>query len=124
MTAAMADVMGSAGLAWYQWKKHGRCAGLPPRDYFSLSREAYRSVARPEAFRRLDRDVTLPARVVEEAWLEANPRLEPDMLTVTCREGHVQEVRICLTKALAPRSCGPDVVRDCTLENARLPAIE
>ena len=25
---AMADVMGSGGLAWYQWQKHGRCSGL------------------------------------------------------------------------------------------------
>ena len=25
-TAAMADVMGSGSLAWYQWKKHGRRA--------------------------------------------------------------------------------------------------
>jgi len=124
MTAAMADVMGSGGLAWYQWRKHGRCAGLHPRDYFALSREAYASVTRPDVFRRLDRDVRLPARVVEEAWLEANPRLEPDMLTVTCRDGHVQEARICLTRALEPRPCGADVVRDCTLDDALLPAIE
>jgi ribonuclease T2 len=119
----MADVMGSAGLAFHQWRKHGRCSGLPPRDYFALSRAAYASVTRPEIFRRLERDVRLPARVVEEAWLEANPTLAPDMLTVTCRDGHVQEVRICLTRALEPRRCGADVRRDCAGE-ALLPAIE
>ena len=122
-TAAMADVMGSAGLAFHQWRKHGRCTGLPPRDYFALSRAAFASVARPEIFRRLERDVRLPARVVEDAWLEANPTLAPDMLTVTCRDGHVQEVRICLTRALEPRRCGADVRRDCAGE-ALLPAIE
>ncbi len=37
-TAAMADVMGSGGLAWAQWKKHGRCTGLSAEDYFALSR--------------------------------------------------------------------------------------
>jgi ribonuclease T2 len=46
------------------------------------------------------------------------------MLTVTCRDGFVQEVRICLTKALVPRYCGADVARDCTLGDALLPAIE
>jgi ribonuclease T2 len=66
----------------------------------------------------------LPAAVVEEAWLAANPGLTADMLTVTCRDGHVQEVRICLTTDLAPRDCAPDVRRDCSLEAARLPAIE
>jgi ribonuclease T2 len=124
LTATMAEVMGSGGLAWYQWKKHGRCAGLHPRDYFALAREAFGSVTRPEVFRRLDGDVRLPARVVEEAWLASNPSLAPDMLTVTCRDGFVQEVRICLTKALVPRYCGADVVRDCTLGDALLPAIE
>ena len=24
----MADIMGSGGLAWHQWQKHGRCSGL------------------------------------------------------------------------------------------------
>jgi len=124
MTGAMADIMGSGGLAWYQWQKHGRCAGLHPRDYFALAREAYHSVARPPVFRALDRDVALPASLVEEAWIEANPDLAPDMLTVTCRDGHVQEVRICLTRALVPRYCGPDVVQDCTLEDALFPAID
>jgi ribonuclease T2 len=37
------------------------------------------------------------------------------MLTVTCRAGRVQEVRICLTRDLEPRDCAPDVARDCTL---------
>jgi ribonuclease T2 len=77
-------------------------------------------VVRPDLLRRLDRVVRLPARVIEEAFLEANPELEPDMLTVTCRSGRVQEVRLCLTRDLEPRVCGDDVVRDCTLEGALL----
>lgn len=119
-TAAMADIMGSSGLAWHQWKKHGRCSGLASADYFSLSRRAYEGVARPEVFRKLDRAVKLPARVVEEAFLEANPGLVPDMLTITCKGGRIQEARLCLTKDLEPVSCGADVVRDCAMQDALL----
>jgi ribonuclease T2 len=122
MTAAMDDIMGSAGLAWHQWKKHGRCSGLSARAYYDLSRKAYTSVQMPEVFEKLDRAVQLPARVVEEAFLDANPGLRPEMVTVTCRRDDIQEVRICLTKDLSPRSCGPDVSRDCTLSKARLTA--
>ena len=43
----MADVMGSGGLAWYQWKKHGRCSGLPARDYFALGRRLYAALDLP-----------------------------------------------------------------------------
>ncbi len=117
-TGAMADIMGSAGLAWHQWRKHGVCSGLSAEDYYAVSRLAYDRVERPELLRRLDREVRLPARVIEEAFLEANPELEPDMLTVTCRAGRVQEVRLCLTRDLEPRVCGDDVVRDCALEAA------
>jgi ribonuclease T2 len=122
-TAAMADIMGGAGLAFYEWKKHGRCAGLAADEYFGLSRRAYGSVVIPEVFQGLGRDVELPASVVEDAFLEANPALQPDMVTVTCDAGMIEEVRVCLTKDLEFRTCGTDVVRDCTLQDAVMDAV-
>lgn len=119
-TRDMADIMASGGLAWHQWKKHGRCSGLSPEDYFGLSRKAYRAVTRPSVFRNLKDPVKLPAKIVEEAFLKENPDLRPDMLTVTCRDRRIQEVRICLTKNLTPRDCGRDVVRDCAMTDALL----
>jgi ribonuclease T2 len=105
-TAAMADIMGSGGLAWYQWKKHGRCTGLAPEDYFAASRLAYGSVALP-AFR--DDEVT--ADEVEAAFLDANPTLGADAVVVTCGGELIREVRICLDVGLSPRGCGADVER-------------
>ena len=113
--------MMSGGLAWHQWKKHGRCSGLSSEDYFRLSRLAYESVVRPEIFRRLPRDMALPPKVVEEAFLEANEGLTADGVTVTCRDGYVQEVRVCLDRELQPRICGWDARRDCTARSATMP---
>ncbi|MFT7592695.1 MAG: ribonuclease T2 [Paracoccaceae bacterium] len=118
MTAEMADIMGNAGLAWHQWKKHGTCSGLSAEDYFALSRRAYDSLNRPEVFRRLQRTVKLPASVVEEAFLKANPGWGRNMLTVTCKDGYIQEARLCLSRDLTPVPCGPDTVRDCSLTDA------
>ena len=118
MTGNMADIMGSGGSAWYQWKKHGRCAGLPADEYFATVRAAYAAVSRPEVFRNLPDGIALPASVVEAAFLEANPDMVADGVTVTCKESRIQEVRICLNKDLSPRACGADTVRDCTLQNA------
>lgn len=117
-TAGMADIMGSAGLAWYQWKKHGTCSGLAAVDYFALARRAYHRVNRPAVFRKLRDPVRLPASVVEEAFLKANPGWTADMLTITCREGRIQEARLCLSKDLDPIPCAPDTARDCRLPNA------
>ncbi|MGJ8618111.1 MAG: ribonuclease T2 family protein [Sulfitobacter sp.] len=118
MTSAMADIMGTSGLAWHQWKKHGVCTGLSAQDYYALSRRAYGLVKRPDIFRKLDRRVKLPASVVEDAFLKANPALEPDGITITCRDGHIQEARICLSRDLTPVPCGQDVVRDCQMKDA------
>ncbi|WP_299813926.1 ribonuclease T2 [uncultured Jannaschia sp.] len=119
-TDGMADIMGSAGLAFHEWKKHGTCSGLGPAAYFATSRAAYASIMRPPAIRDLGREVTLPAEVVEAAFLDANPDLSPDGVTVTCRAGRIQEVRICLTTELVPRACGADASRDCALDDALL----
>jgi ribonuclease T2 len=118
MTNDMADIMGTSGLAWHQWNKHGVCSGLTAAQYYDLSRKAYGTVVRPEIFRRLEKTVKLPASVVEEAFLKANPQLEPDMITITCKDGRIQEARICLSKSLEPVPCGRDVVRDCTARDA------
>ncbi|MEM6310990.1 MAG: ribonuclease T2 [Pseudomonadota bacterium] len=118
MTRDMSDIMGTSGLAWHQWNKHGTCSGLSAGAYYDLSRAAYGKITRPPIFRKLDRTVELPAAVVEDAFLKDNPTLEPDGITITCRDGHIQEARICLNKSLTPVPCGRDVIRDCTMKDA------
>ncbi len=122
-TNAMADIMGTGGLAWHQWKKHGRCAGLSSDDYFALSREAYGRITRPPLLRKLEDPVRLPASVIEEAFLEVNSELSADMITITCRDRYIQEARICMTRDLEFRTCGRDVIRDCTQSNAQFDPI-
>jgi ribonuclease T2 len=104
-TAAMADVMGSGGLAWHTWKKHGRCAEVDAATYFAQSRLAFGLVRAP------DLDVRMPAEAIEAAFLRANPGIAAQDLIVTCRDGRLNEVRLCLTRDLEPRACGADVAR-------------
>lgn len=118
MTADMADIMGTSGLAWHQWNKHGTCTGLDAPEYYALSRDAYAKINRPEILRRLTKPVRIAPHVIEQAFLQANSGLTKDGITITCRSGHIQEARICLTKELVPRACGADVIRDCRQKNA------
>ena len=123
MTTAMADIMGTSGLAWHQWKKHGRCSGLSAADYYAVSRKAYEQINRPDIFRKLRNDVHLPASVVEDAFMEANPKLLQNQITVTCKARKIQEVRICFSNDLKLQKCGPDVIRDCSLRDAGMDAM-
>ena len=123
MTAAMSDITGTSGLAWHAWNKHGRCSGLSAADYFEQSRKAFDAVNRPELLRKLNKPVTVPASVIEAAFLEENPNLFADAITITCKSGRIQEARICLTSDLEPRTCGADTIRDCTMSNALMDPI-
>lgn len=117
-TSAMADLFGSSGSAWHQWNKHGSCSGLSPDDYYALARQAYATITRPAVLRRLSDPVTLPASLIEDAFMRDNDGLDADEITITCRDGRIQEARICLTRDLELRECGSDVSRDCSLDDA------
>jgi ribonuclease T2 len=119
-TSAMADIMGGSGLAFYQWKKHGRCSGLSAPEFYRTARDAYTAVKIPALFEDVSRALTLPASVIEDAFVEANPDMQRDQITVTCKDGLIQEARMCLTKDLQFRRCGDDVIRDCRLQDAVL----
>ncbi len=107
------DLTESRGLLAHQWRKHGVCSGLSAEAYFALSRRAVEAVAVPPALERATRDAVVDPGVIETAFLEANPTFSRDGVTIKCKGGDFSEVRICLTKDLAPRRCGRDVIRDC-----------
>lgn len=123
MTARMADIMGGAGLAWHQWRKHGTCSGLDAPDYFATSRRAYASITRPPLLRQLEKDVAIRADVIEAAFLEVNPALTPEMIVVSCKAEYISEIRVCLTKDLTPRECGEDLRSNCAAKAYTLPHI-
>lgn len=80
-------------------------------------------IDRPEILRRIDEEMRLPPKAVESAFLEENEELDGDGITITCRDGHILEARICLTKLMEFRKCGMDIRRDCTASSARFPPI-
>ncbi len=121
-TAALEDIMGSDGLAWHEWKAHGRCSGLSSDAYLALMRKAHDAIQVPPLFAKVRQNLVVDPKVIEAAFLESNPALGPEDLAVTCDQSMISEVRICLTKDLAPRPCGPSL-RVCHLPTAELGAV-
>ena len=126
-TAAQADLFGVGWAAWHQWNKHGRCSGLSADDYFALSRTAIERVHLPDlpaAQEQVDMpEPELAPALLKKAFLAANPDFEAGMLTVTCRQGVINELRLCLNRALEPRACDDETLRRrCRLDAARMPA--
>lgn len=114
------DIMPSPDLVDYQWQKHGTCAGLPPRAYFKLLRNAYEKIQIPSDFSA--GRASLGPMAIERAFLSINPNLPAGGIAVICSRGALAEVRICLTKDLDFRTCN-EVDRDsCRAQAISVPA--
>ena len=110
-------------LARYEWRKHGTCTGKSPSDYFADVARARTAVTIPEAFTKPTGAQTFAPIDIERAFYAANPRLRPGMMTVGCRRGVLEEVRICLSKDLREFRACPEVVRrGCRAREVSVPA--
>jgi ribonuclease T2 len=117
------DITPSAGLIRYQWRKHGLCTGLRQRDYFTLMREAFATVSIPEAYADPSDDASLAPASIEAAFLDANPGLPPRGIAVTCKQGQLADIRICLTKDLEFRECREVDGDACRASRIAVPAV-
>lgn len=117
------DLMPSAGLIRHQWRKHGTCTGLSQDDYFKVLRAAREKVEIPKEFKSLDSYRTLSPDQAERAFLQSNPEMSADSVTVTCDRRFLREVRICMSKDLKSRACPEIDRRSCRLDRVVMPPV-
>ncbi|MDD7971578.1 ribonuclease T2 [Roseinatronobacter alkalisoli] len=121
-TAGMTDIMGSSGLAWHQWRKHGTCSNLSADAYFAAMRSAFNAVQLPPGAGPQDQRVQ-PADLMG-ALKQANPDMQGDVAFLTCHSGRVQELRICLSHDLGPTRCDARTLeRACAASPLVMPAV-
>lgn len=106
-----ADLFSDRGLARHEWRRHGTCSGLSPTEYFRAVRRAREKVAIPEPLIGMAHDGRTTPQNLERAFAAANPGLRPDMMSVVCRRGALQEVRICMDRDLRGFRTCPEVDR-------------
>ncbi len=109
--AGAAGLYPSEALARYEWRKHGVCSGKSPTDYFADVRRARQAIVLPPPFQNVKAEQSWTSIDIERAFIAANPRLRPGMISVACRQGALQEVRICFSKDLRDFHNCPEVSR-------------
>lgn len=113
LVTKMLDIMPSPDLVAHEWRRHGGCSGLGPDGYFAATRKAWNVVRVPDMLRSATTARRSSAAEIESAFLRANAGLGADEITLQCRKGRFQGVRICLDKEFAPRACGADARESC-----------
>jgi ribonuclease T2 len=123
LAQTMFDIIPSAGLAGHEWRKHGTCSGLNQRTYFQTLRAAYRKVRLPPVVF----DGRLPRRLavdeIETLMTKSNPGLTRKGVAVSCQDGQLTEIRVCMTKSLAFRDCDEVDRNACRARIVNLPAL-
>jgi len=116
--------MPSRNLIEHEWETHGTCTGLDPHAYFELADRAFARVKVPVALTTPQQPPAFSANEVVRAFVQANPGLSEDMISVNCHNGYeLTEVRVCLDKdSLAPQACGGRVRNSCRAGTLKIPA--
>jgi ribonuclease T2 len=112
----------SPRLMAHEWQTHGTCSGLSALEYFRTADRATAAVKIPAQFEAPRSDLAFGAGQVLDLFRSANPGLPASSVTVACSRATVTEVRVCLTKDLAVRSCGRGVRTTCPDVTLRIPA--
>ena len=116
--------MPSRHLIEHEWETHGACTGLEPHAYFELADRAFASVKIPSTLAAPQRPAALSAKEVVRDFVQANPGMSEDMISVSCHDGYeLTEVRVCLDKdSLTPQACGGRVRNTCRMGTLKIPA--
>ncbi|HET8940986.1 MAG TPA: ribonuclease T2 [Rudaea sp.] len=118
--------MPSRRLIEHEWQTHGSCTGLDPSAYFAQADRAFASVRIPAVLHAPRKPPDLSANELIRAFLQTNPGLGKNMISVACRDGNeLTEVRVCLNKdTLSPQACTGRIRNTCRIGSLRIRAVQ
>jgi ribonuclease T2 len=117
----MTDIMPDPSLIAHEWARHGTCSGLDADAYFKLIRRAFASVHVPGRLTAPGQMFLIPPAEVKDEFVQANPQLRAEDMTVSCGNNYLTAVSVCLSKDLQPMAC--QNLRDCRANKVRVPPV-
>jgi ribonuclease T2 len=123
IVSAMLDLMPAPALIFHEWDRHGVCSGLSAGAYFETVRKARAVVKIPPQYLDLSAALTVTPDEVEEAFIQANPALKPEGISISCGGRRLSEVKICMTRDLQFRGCEEIERRACRRDKLVMPPV-
>jgi ribonuclease T2 len=115
--------MPSEKLINHEWTKHGTCSGLTGDQYLELADKAYSAIKIPVAFQAPATSIDMSAEKILAAFVQTNPGIAEESLSVKCSKGELEEVRVCVDTQLKPKVCGKGIRSQCGKEPVQVRAM-
>jgi ribonuclease T2 len=115
--------MPSEKLINHEWSKHGTCTGLTGDQYLELADKAFSSINIPAVFQTPGQSTDMLASQITSAFVQTNPGLTEESLSVKCSRGELEEVRVCVDLQLKPQACGKGIRSQCGKEPVQVRAM-
>ena len=110
------EIMPSERLMNHEWRKHGTCSGLTPKQYFESILATWANVRIPPELKSLTAEhLEFSPAELERKFAAANPGLDTSMVSVDCTGRFLKEVQVCFDKNLKFRKCSAQVERGCSM---------
>jgi ribonuclease T2 len=119
--STMTDIMPDPRLVAHEWSTHGTCSGLKADGYFKVVRQAFASIHVPAKFSAPAAEFLITPAEVKDTFLQANPQLSREEMTVSCGNNYLTAVSVCMSKDLKPTAC--QNLRDCRANRIKVPPV-
>jgi len=107
--AAADGLYPTSELARHEFVTHGTCTGLSAADYFATVRYVRDQIQIPPMLEAPHEEQRVSPDEIEQAFFAANANLAHDDMAVTCAEGELLDVRVCVSRDLKAFSTCPKV---------------
>ena len=117
------EIYRDKGLAIGEWRKHGECSGLEPSLYYQAEIALFHKIRIPRTLVAPAEPLRATPREIAQAFASANPgMIEPEMVSIACRRGVLEELRFCVDKDLSGfRACGSAAPDACEAAEITIP---
>lgn len=106
------DLFPNDRLYAHEWRRHGTCSGLAPRDYLSLTQKLKQTAPIPPRYRHLREPVRTTTAALKKEFRVVGAGLPESGMAVFCSGSgrFLKEVFLCYNRQGKPAACSPEIL--------------
>lgn len=102
----------SGRLYTHEWRRHGTCSGLSPREYLSLAKKLKQAAPLPPRYRNLREPVRTTTAALKKEFKAMDAGLPDNGVAVFCSGSgrFLKEIFLCYNRQGKPMACSPEIM--------------